>query len=146
MKSFNFWQKWLLIFGIYLSVFGIVLAFFSNSTFMDFLFNHQIDPVFWGDATLQNNELSFRSWIYGVLGSVISGWGVAIAFIAHYAFKKKQKWAWKCILTGTIIWFLPDTIMTVKYGVGFNIFFNISMLVLMLLPLLFTYKQFYSKN
>lgn len=91
MDKFSFWQKWLLIFGIYLSVFGLVLVFFSKSALIDFIFNNQIDPVFWEKDTLQGNIINFRSWIYGVLGSVIAGWGVFIAFIAHYPFKEKQK-------------------------------------------------------
>lgn len=145
MTSNNFWQKWLFIFGIFISIFGIVLAFFSNTDLMNFLFNHQIDPVFWGDVTMQDNAVNFRSWIYGVSGAVILGWGVTITFIAHYPFNEKQKWAWNCIFLGAMVWFIPDTVITIKYGVGFNIFFNISLMALMILPLLFTYNQFHGK-
>ena len=52
MRNFNFWQKWLLIVGIYLVVFGLFLTFFSQSSLMDFLFNKQIDPNFWANAEL----------------------------------------------------------------------------------------------
>jgi hypothetical protein len=143
MTSINFWQKWLFFFGIYLSIFGIVLAFFSNTDFMNFIFNHQIDPVFWGDVNLSDTAVDFRSWIYGVLGAVISGWGVIIAYIAHYPFKDKKKWAWNCILFSALVWFIPDTIISIQYEVGFNILFNILLLLFMLLPLFFTYNQFH---
>ena len=145
MTSINFWQKWLLVFGIYLSIFGLVLTFFNKTYLMNFIFNDQIDPIFCGDKILHENILTYQSWIYGVLGAVISGWGVAIAFIAHYPFKEKQKWAWNCIFVGAMVWFIPDMIISIKYGVGFNIFFNISLLMLMILPLLFTYNQFHEK-
>ncbi len=146
MEPFNFWQKWLLIFGIYLSIFGIVLAFFSNTELMNFIFNNQIDPVFWENVKLQQNIISFRSWIYGVLGAVISGWGVTIAFIAHYPFREKQKWAWNCIFVGAMLWFIIDMIITIKYMVGFNILFNCILLIFMLIPLVFTYNQFHSRQ
>jgi hypothetical protein len=146
MTSINFWQKWLFIFGLYLFIFGIVLAFFSNSHLINFLFNHQIDPVFWGNVKPPDNAINFRSWIYGVLGAVISGWGIMIAFIAHYPFKEKKKWAWNCIFLAALVWFIPDTIISIKYEVGFNIFVNILLLLLMLLPLVLTYNQFYSRR
>ena len=146
MESFNFWQKWLLIFGIYLSAFGIVLTFFSNTEVMNFIFNNHIDPLFWGNDTLQQDIINFRSWIYGVLGATISGWGVSIAFIAHYPFREKQKWAWNCIFIGAMVWFLLDTIITIKYKVGFNLFFNSLLLIFMLVPLVFTYNHFHSKK
>jgi hypothetical protein len=75
VRNFNFWQKWLLIIGIYLVVFGLFLTFFSQSSLMDFLFNKQIDPIFWVNAELPENAWKFQGWIYGVLGAVIAGWG-----------------------------------------------------------------------
>ena len=112
---------------------------------MNFIFNHQIDPAFWGNITLPDNAINFRSWIYGVLGAVISGWGVIIAYIAYHPFKDKKKWAWNCILLGAFVWFIPDTIISIIYEVGFNIFFNILLLIFMLLPLIFTYSQFHER-
>ncbi len=97
MKNFSFWQKWLLIVSIYLVVFGLVLAFFSQTQLMDFVFNNQINPVFWHDEGIPKDTVPFQAWIYGVLGATVSGWGVLMVFLVHYPFKAREKWAWNCI-------------------------------------------------
>lgn len=142
MGSFNFWQKWLFGFGLYLIVFGAILSFFSHSALINYVFNHHIDPVFWGLDELPENTKKFQAWIYGVLGAVISGWGIFIAFIAHYPFKAKERWAWHCIASVFIVWFVIDTVVSVYYRVGFNVFINITFLLFALLPLIFTRKHF----
>ncbi len=133
-------------FGLYLITFGLILSFFSHSTLMNFVFNSQIDPAFWGLAELSENTEKFQAWVYGVLGAVISGWGIFISFIAYYPFKAKEQWAWNCIATGFIVWFVIDTVISVRFHVGFNVFINIVFLLFVLLPLLFTRKHFIKRN
>ena len=142
MGSFGFWQKWLFNFGLYLIAFGFVLAFFSRSALLDFVFNNQIDPAFWDSTELPENAERFRAWIYGVLGAVIDGWGIFVSFIVYYTFNTKERWAWNCIATGFVVWFIIDTIISVYYGVGFNVFINIAFILFVSLPLLFTRKYF----
>jgi tellurite resistance protein TehA-like permease len=45
-----FWQKWLLVVGIIIAIFGILMTFLSGTPLFD-LFNRQIDPAFWGSGT-----------------------------------------------------------------------------------------------
>jgi hypothetical protein len=146
VRSFNFWQKWLLFVGIYLVVFGLYLTFFSQSSLMNFLFNRQIDPNFWVSAEISENTLKFQGWIYGVLGAVIAGWGTLIAFWAHYPFKSRERWAWNGLAVGTGIRYCADTVISAIYGVTFNIVFNTVMLVLLATPLVFTKKYFTKLN
>ena len=140
--SFNFWQKWLFFVGIYLAGFGLVLAFFNQTSAMDFVFNNQINPVFWPEPAMSEKGLSFQSWVYGVLGATVSGWGVFIAFLAYYPFRAHEKWAWNCIATAITIWFVTDTAVSVSYHVTFNVVFNVILLIFIGLPLLFTRKSF----
>ena len=142
MKNFNFWQKWLFIVGIYLAVFGLVLAFFNQTQLMDSAFNNQINPAFWNDEGIPENTVLFQSWIYGVLGATVSGWGIFIAFLAYYPFKAHEKWAWNCIAVGIATWFIADTAISVFYQVTFNVMFNTVLLLLVGIPLLFTRKDF----
>lgn len=142
MGSFNFWQKWLLAVGIYLVAFGLVLAFFNQTRLMDLAFNDQIDPVFWGTDGIPENAAHFQAWVYGVLGATVSGWGIFLAFLAHYPFKAREKWAWNCIAFGIGTWFVVDTAISAYYGVTFNVVFNTALLLLVGLPLLFTRKGF----
>lgn len=142
MGSFNFWQKWLFCFGLYLIAFGIILAFFGQSTLLNYIFHNQIDPVFWALGELPDNAKSFQAWIYGVLGSVISGWGIFLSVVAYYPFKAKELWAWNCIAAVFIVWFVIDTAISIYYQVGFNVIVNITFLLFVLLPLIFTRKHF----
>ncbi len=146
MKQFNFWQKWLLVVGIYLAVFGLYLTFFSQSGLMDFLFNRHIDPNFWQGTELPENAEKFQGWIYGVLGAVITGWGTLIAFWAHYPFKTRERWAWNGLALATILWYCADTAISAMYGVGFNVVFNTVMFFLLATPLVFTKKHFTKDN
>ena len=113
---------------------------------MNYLFNNQIDPVFWGLTELPENSKRFQAWVYGVLGAMICGWGIFVSFIAYYPFKAKQKWAWECIGAGFIVWFVIDTVISIYYQVGFNLVINIAFLLFVLLPLLFTRKYFVKKD
>lgn len=142
MSSFNFWQKWLFYVGIYLAVFGLVLAFFNQTYVMNFVFNNQINSVFWSSNEIPESAFPFQSWIYGVLGATVSGWGIFIAFLAYYPFKAREKWAWNCIATGIAIWFISDTSISAFYDVTFNVVFNVVLLIFIGLPLLFTRKFF----
>jgi hypothetical protein len=142
MSNFNFWQKWLFFVGIYLLVFGLVLAFFNQTAFLDIIFNNNINPVFWNNSVAPAKSVQFQSWIYGVLGATVSGWGVFIAFLAHYPFKAREKWAWHCLALSTAIWFMTDTSISLFYHVTFNAAFNVILVLLLGLPLVFTRRQF----
>ena len=109
---------------------------------MDIVFNNQIDPEFWGVSALPGNTERFQAWIYGVLGATISGWGIFVTFISHFAFKAKEKWAWNCIFLGFGLWFIADSAMSIYYGIEFNIIINLAFFIPVLLPLLFTRKYF----
>jgi hypothetical protein len=140
MKAFSFWQRWLFVVGLLISVFGIMLAFFSGTALFRVLDN-QIDPVFWGTNDIAEATRSFQRWSYGIVGSVMASWGIFVAFTSHYAFRRKERWAWNCLLVGLLIWFFVDTLITLKFQVYFNAIFNVGLLALVLLPLVFTRKE-----
>ena len=123
-------------------VFGLYLSFFAQSSIMDFLFNSNIDPYFWGKTELPESAMNFQGWIYGVLGATIAGWGTMIAFWAYYPFKTREPWAWSGLALATAIWFIADTAISAIYGVTFNMLFNTILLFLLVTPLVFTRKYF----
>lgn len=143
MKALNFWQRWLFMLGVIMVVFGLLLAFFNQTALFDWLFNNQINPVFWGSAAVPDLVRGFQRWIYGVLGATLAGWGVFLAFLAHYPFARKERWAWNCIAVGLLVWFVSDTIISLAFGVNFNALFNLALFVAGMLPLIFTWRGFY---
>ena len=100
MYSFSFWQKWMFTVAIIVIFFGLALAFLNQTTLFDTLFNNQINPEFWSTSQVDENISAFQGWIYGVLGSTVAGWGILIASIAYYPFKRKEKWAWNSLTVG----------------------------------------------
>jgi hypothetical protein len=141
MESFVFWQKWLLVVGVIISVFGIVMALFNGTVLFE-LFNSQIDPVFWGTGKVADESKGFQQWIYGVLGATVAGWGISLAFIAYHPFQKKERWSWNCLVVGLLVWFLTDTAISLYFKVYFNAAFNTLVLILAMLPVAFTRKHF----
>lgn len=141
MKEFSFWQRWLFAVGALLTVFGIVMAFFSGTAVFE-LFNSQVDPVFWRTEDIADNARRFQQWIYGVLGATVAGWGVFVTFVAHYPFRKKEKWSWDCLVVGLLLWYLTHTAISLNFKVYFNAVFNTVLLVLVMLPVIFTRRYF----
>jgi hypothetical protein len=141
MQSFSFWQKWLLGVGIVITVFGTVMALVSGTPLFD-LFNRQIDPAFWGTNAVGNATKQFQQWIYGVWGATIAGWGISVIYIARYPFQNKERWSWNCLVFGLLIWFVLDTWLSAFHKVYFNVAFNTALLILAMLPIVFTRKDF----
>lgn len=141
MNRFRFWQQWLLVVGLILSVFGILMALLSGTPLFSYL-NLQIDPAFWSVTTVDESARSFQEWIYGVWGATIAGWGVFTAFIARYPFGNGEKWAWNCLATGVVVWFALDTALSVAHGVYFNAVFNLVVFLAFSLPLASSRRYF----
>ena len=136
--SFKFWQKWLFVSGIIVSIFGIFMVLNINSEG----FNSQIDPVFWGKEIPSIQVRNFQQWIYGVLGSTMVGWGIFIAFIAAIPFKKKEKWSRNCLIIGILSWYILDIFISLKANVEFNAVANTILAIILLTPICFTFTKF----
>lgn len=144
--SFSFWQKWLLVVSLYHIVFGLLLAFFSQSAFMDTALNRYFDSIFWPNNQLVAGTIQYKAWSSAVLGAVIVSWALLIAFITWYPFRSREKWAWHSIAFAVICWFVIDTACSLYYDVAVNAVFNLFTLLLFALPLLFTWKYFFTKH
>lgn len=142
MKKFNIWVIWLKIVSVIFSIFGAALALFSQTAVFDFLFNNQINPVFFGIQSISTEFIRFQQWIYGLLGATCVLVGILIFFIVDNAFKNMEAWSWNCILVGIIGWFIIDEPISLYFSVYFNAIFNIGLLIAIVLPLIFTKSYF----
>ncbi|MFA9406022.1 MAG: hypothetical protein ACERKX_09430 [Anaerolineales bacterium] len=138
MGSFIFWQRWLLVFAVLLILFGIGMVFFNTTSVFDTFFNDNINPAFWGSEGPDPTTLKFQSWVYGLLGATIAGWGVFVFFLVKIPFAQRKKWAWNCMFWGLLLWYVLDTGASIYYGVLFNALFNTAIFLAALIPLLFT--------
>lgn len=140
MKSFIFWQRWLLAAAVLITAFGVFMALFSAAPVFE-LFNRQIDPAFWPEAP-DAAARRFQQWVYGVWGSTVAGWGVFIAVLAARPFRQKERWARTCLLAGLGLWYTLDSGLSALYGVYFNVALNTLLLAAAGLPVIFTWKEF----
>lgn len=142
MFGFNFWYKWILSASFLMIIFGLVLILFNQTSFFNYLFNNQVNAVFWGDIPLPSATMMFQQWVYSVLGAIIAGWGVFMTFISTHAFRNKERWSWNCFVFGLAVWFVSDSSVSYFFHVNINVVINILLLILFGLPLLFTKKYF----
>ena len=141
MNRFSFWQKWLFVVGLVICVFGIIMAFLSGTALFKPL-NDQVNPVFWGTKDVDDAIKVYQQWMMGVLGATMASWGIFVLFIAHYPFRKKEKWSWNCVTVGLLVWFFMDNSISLYFKVYFNAIFNTVLFALVILPLVFTRKHF----
>jgi len=141
MAGFSFWQKWLLVIGVVITAFGALMAFSSGTPLFD-LFHRQINPAFWSGNAIDDATRRFQQWVYGAWGATIAGWGVVLVYIARYPFGKKERWAWDSLVSGVLLWFVLDTSLSLFHKVYFNVALNTVLLILGMLPLMFTRRWF----
>ena len=140
MSNSRLWRCWLLVVSVFITIFGTVMATF-NSTVVFAFFNAQINPAFWGGSSVPAPAQAFQAWVYGAWGATVMGWGVTMFFIAYYPFKQQEQWAWNAVFVSVLMWFTLDTAISWVYGVLINVLLNTTILILVLIPLLFTFPR-----
>lgn len=139
--GYEFWRRWLLAGSILTALFGLGMALLNPTPLFD-VFHNLIDPVFWGTASLPPEAIAFRGWAYALLGAAMLGWGITLAFLAYFPFRRRERWAWWAVAAGMGGWYVVDTGLSLAFGVTFNALFNTVLLVLIGgLPLIFTYRH-----
>jgi hypothetical protein len=86
--------------------------------------------------------ISFQSWIYGAWGATIAGWSIFLTFISSTLSKQRNNWSWNCLVFGlpsASYWILE---FPKKFGVNYNIFFNMFVAMALGLPLIFSRNEF----
>ncbi|MCP4598955.1 MAG: hypothetical protein GY847_00165 [Proteobacteria bacterium] len=140
MEKFIFWQRWLLVVGLILVDMGLYMIFLKGAIYFA-LFDNLVNPVFWASTTAPANVTKFQGYVYGAWGTTIVVWGTLLAVIAHYPFKQKEKWAWNCTCVVTLIWYLSTVFVSLQFNFVVNVVANTVMLILLMLPLVFTRKD-----
>ena len=142
MNKNTFWKNWLIVVSLIIVVYGLGLAFFGQSTLFNLLLNNQINEVFWSSTQPPVEFIKFQQFNLGVLGSVVAGWGIIMAFIFYHTFDNRQKWVWNAVMLGLIVWYIPDTIISIVHFAYSNAIMNTLLFVLLTIPLIIKKKEF----
>lgn len=133
----NIWTKLLFIVAwiILLSgvFFGIIVPYFIPELIDLYLSEFNSNLVF-DDIT--NGSKTMILFLFGVLGSIMIGWGTLLVFMTRRLFIKDEPWIWKAITTSAIIWFVFDSTVSLVLGTILNVFFNTDFLLLVMFPIL----------
>ncbi len=144
MVWFKIWRYWLICVSVFIIAFCLVMSLF-NTTVVFAFFNTQINPVFWGAASVPSPDQAFQAWVYGAWGATVLGWGITMFFVAYFPFYQRESWTWYCILVSVVVWYLLDTGISWWFGVLVNVLLNSIILVLVLIPLFFTWREMSGK-
>lgn len=140
-RQFDFWQRWLFSVSLAFIVFSLALSLLNNTAIFA-PFHRQVDPLFWGSQQLPESGLKFRTWIYGIAGATMTSWGVLLAYLTRYPLRRREKWAWNGLMLCMLAWYLPDTAVSLYFGVWFNIIFSTLVVGVMVVPLLLIRRYF----
>ena len=132
LKRFYFWAGYLQIISIFFAALGALWAVIGS--FDPFgLYDQAFAQAFWKTDELPADAKTAFRFILGPFGATSCGYFVLQFFIAKYAFLRRERWAYKAILSAFLIWLLLDTSMCLYYKAYFNIFFaNIPSLIAMI--------------
>ncbi|MGZ6272951.1 MAG: hypothetical protein ACXWM8_01470 [Candidatus Limnocylindrales bacterium] len=138
---FDFFRLWLIVAGASIALGGLLLSLLGGTPALAWM-NRLIDPAF-GPGVADESARRFQAWIYGVLGAVMAGWGLAIAILVNGAFSTRQAWVWWAVALGAGLWFVLDTGQSLRYRVFANAAINTVLLVVLAIPLAFTFGEFH---
>jgi hypothetical protein len=77
-----------------------------------------------------------------IWGPTQAAWAVALFWVSVGPFARREPWAWWCIATSLLAWFLVDTPWSWIHGVWLNVGFNVAALMGVGVPLLATWRRF----
>ncbi len=141
-SHFSFWQKWLTWANVMTIGVGLLVAFAGNSLFFD-LHNAGTERVFFPETGFTPETIQLKNWLFGIIGGTIVGFHILMIFISEYAFKRKERWAYRAMWTGILSWFLIDSGISLYYGAVHNVvMINLVALILIGLPLVMTGRAF----
>jgi hypothetical protein len=137
----TFWRRWMLFATGSMIVMGLVIAFTP-------LVTNIVDPIYYNNyfdydaySTLSGGDLRFHTFLFGVSGAVVASWAILMFFLVMFPLRQGEKWAWVAITLSIIVWFIGDGYVSVVTGFPLHAVLNLSIFVMMGIPLLATYKQ-----
>jgi hypothetical protein len=139
-RAFRFWTRWLMVVSLAMSVFGVALVLFDTRLLPGF--STWFSLSMWGTPVIPDSALRYHQFANAVLGSVMSAWGVLLAFVVRHAFASGQRWAWNAIALAVAVWFIADSGVSAYLNVWPNVVLNLVSILPFALALAATRRAF----
>ncbi|MBN8580598.1 MAG: hypothetical protein J0L96_07995 [Anaerolineae bacterium] len=141
--NLNFWWRWLVAADIIVIVFGAAQALLPD------LIRQGFSLLVFGSAsyvdTFPQDAIRYITLTHAVMGSAMIGWGVSMMYTLLTQFRNGEWTGWISPAVALILWFIPDTTISIVTGFWQNAVFNIGFILLFAIPLAATYKTFRAK-
>jgi hypothetical protein len=134
--TFQFWRKWLIVVTGVMIIFGFDLVVLTKPLIG--IFNTLYFPNIDATQALSSDANQIITFLYGVLGAVMVGWGCTILMMVLGWFREGERGAWNSIAVSLLIWFVIDSSFSIYAGAPANAVFNLVFLVLFAVPLVAT--------
>jgi hypothetical protein len=140
----NFWIGWLTLATLGVSLFGIALVIFPDFARQGFSLLVYFDAGHL--SSLGEEVINYVALLHAVLGSVMFGWGIALLIVVRKLYANGSRLGWQIVAVSVLVWFVPDTTFSLWSGFWQNALLNLSFLVLFLVPLVATFKEFHDAS
>lgn len=136
------WWRWLLVVSLIGILFGALMVVAPG--LLSPLSRPSYNSFFTTDrySQLSAADIAFQNWLYGVVGAVMAGWSLTVAFIAYFPFRAGERWAWPALGIAVVVWFVLDTGISWLHGVTVNVLFNTVLLIAFGVPLIASRRFF----
>lgn len=118
----TFWVTWLLCVTVGGALLGLAFVLLPN--LMQDSFNWLIFGQTRTPDGFSARAVDYLEFTYAVLGAVMAGWMVLLAFVIHRPLRAGEPWAWTAVLVSAGLWFVLDTTMSLAWGYPENAALN----------------------
>ena len=144
-RAFRIWQRVLLAVSVGLALFGVLAAVAPFAPPFT-LRNAAIADAYFGGAWTEAGR-AYHAFAAGPLGGTIAGFFAMQAWVVAVPFARRERWAWWAVATGTAVWFVVDSAVSLAHGAAFNVVqVNLVSLALVGVPLAATWRAFRSSR
>lgn len=121
---------------------GLLVAFAPDSLLL-WPHNRGTEAVFFAGQPPPAGALALRNWLFGIIGGSIAGFHTLAIFISEYALRHRQRWAYRALWAGLLVWFPIDSGVSAAYGAWHNLWYINGPALLMLgVPLVALWPAF----
>jgi hypothetical protein len=146
MKSFIFWQSWLLVTSLLFALWGMLMACCPDNILFH-PYNKALCQALWQQDYFPDEAKPLHYFLAGPLGGTITACYLFAAYISAVPFREKKKWARSAILVAFGSWAIIDSTVSLFCKVYFQVYvLNAISILIKALPLIFTWKEFDDKK
>lgn len=137
MKKYEIGCKLLIITSFLFIAIGIYGVIFNNTSFF-YIINWIMDTN-WESDTISKSIFNFKIFAWDFMGMFHIIWGINIYYVVKFGLiKRKESWAWRCILISVITWLVVDIYYTITIKQNSFVLVTILFAILFLIPLIMT--------